>query len=130
MWAIGLNASKNSFCTWFNQLWKDISCLVIYLKAFSRSRDTPNFQKSQIQFQAKLKRVGDAVKSHGAADAMDTDHLEDEVDYEDLKQFLLIGGPKDPFALQYNEAAVQDTSVICHLFMLKKGVITKAYLNI
>jgi len=62
-----------------------------------------------VRMKSKLKRLGDAVKIHsGLGDNMETDNVDEEVDYEDLRQFLLVGGPKDPFALQFHESSIQD----------------------
>lgn len=64
-----------------------------------------------VRMKAKLKRLSDAVKTHGAmGDTMDVENNDEEVEYEDLRQFLLVGGPKDPFALQFNDATIQDTN--------------------
>lgn len=61
-----------------------------------------------VRIKAKLKRLSDAVKTSGGADKMDTDQFDEDVEYEDLRQYLLVGGPKDPFAIQFNDATIQD----------------------
>lgn len=69
-----------------------------------------------VRIKAKLKRLSDAVKTHGAmGDTMDIEHNDEEVEYEDLRQFLLVGGPKDPFALQFNDATIQDTNDVARV---------------
>uniref|UniRef100_A0A915KSB4 NADAR domain-containing protein n=1 Tax=Romanomermis culicivorax TaxID=13658 RepID=A0A915KSB4_ROMCU len=63
------------------------------------------------RIKAKLKRISEAIKGQTGTtgDKMDVDQMDEDVDYEDLRQFLLVGGVKDPLAIQYNDAPIQDT---------------------
>lgn len=58
-------------------------------------------------FQLKLKRVTDAAKARG--DIADFDELTNAADFKDIKDFILIGGNRDPLDVTYT-APVKDIS--------------------
>uniref|UniRef100_A0A914WXR5 NADAR domain-containing protein n=1 Tax=Plectus sambesii TaxID=2011161 RepID=A0A914WXR5_9BILA len=68
----------------------------------------------------KMKRMAEAIKAGGgAADSMDSAATEvsdllNDLDYDDIgRDFILVGGPQDPFSLRF-EATIRDAAGIEH----------------